>query len=114
MFVIGKETVKSRFATVGEVGEVLEARKGEGELGFEQQVTLDYAKKFTKLDKGKRETLLKELLDFEKIKEEAAVKIVDLLPTNADQLRLIFSKERYVLDDKETGEVLDVVKKYIQ
>ncbi len=111
---IGKETLKSRTAMLGEVADILEARKNDGELGFEQQVTLDHAKKFTRLGKEKREEMLKELLGFEKIKEEAAVKIVDLMPANADQLRLIFSKERYSFDEKETGEVLDVVKKYLQ
>ncbi|MEW6329498.1 MAG: RNA polymerase Rpb4 family protein [Candidatus Micrarchaeota archaeon] len=111
---IGKETLKSRAAALGEVGDILEARRADGELGFEQQVTLDHAKKFTRLGKEKREELLKELLGFEKVKEEAAVKIVDLMPANADQLRLIFSKERYSLDEGEAEEVLDVVKKYLE
>jgi len=110
---IEKSVISNRPATLTEVAEVLEKRKGEGELGFEQQTTLAYAQKYAKLSKKKAAELIEELQKMDKIKPAVAVKIADILPKNADQLRLIFANERYSLTSAEIEEVLKIVKKYV-
>ncbi|MBI4399512.1 hypothetical protein HY570_02075 [Candidatus Micrarchaeota archaeon] len=111
---IGKETVNSKPATLADVKAILEKRKADGELGFEQQATMDYAEKFAKLSIESAGALGQELSKVEKIKPDAVAKIVDMLPKNASQLNLILSKERYTLTKEETTEVLNIVAKYAE
>jgi len=110
---IEKSILSNRPATLAEVAEVLEKRKEDGELGFEQQTTLTYAQKYAKLSKKKVVELIEELQKIDKIKPVVAVKIADILPKNSDQLRLIFANERYSLTSAEIEEVLKIVKKYV-
>lgn len=109
---IGRELKGIRNATLGETKEILETRAGEGDLGFEQQMTLDYAKKFAKLSKEEGAKLMAELMKLEKLNEDAAVKIADILPTDEAQVRIILAKERYSLSQEEIGEVLKIVGKH--
>jgi DNA-directed RNA polymerase subunit F len=109
---IEKAVVSARPATLAEVAEVLEKRKEEGELGFEQQTTLAYSKKYAKLSKKKAAELMEELQKIEKLKPLVAAKIADILPKNSDQVRLIFVNERYSLSSAEIEGVLKIVEKY--
>jgi len=72
----------------------------------------DYLKKFGKLSKTDANKLSEELagLGNLKIKEEHIKKIVDFLPKNAEDLGKIFSDVS--LDEKETNDVLEIVKGY--
>ena len=107
-----KQTINNKPVTLAEVSEILGGRKKEGELGFEQQATLDHATKFSKLSKKKASEMLEELMKNDKIKPDFAVKIVDILPKNAVQLRLILTKGRYDLTSSEIEDVLKIVEKY--
>jgi DNA-directed RNA polymerase subunit F len=104
--------ISTKPATLAEVAEVLEKRAQEGELGFEQQATLAYAKKYAKLSRKKAEEMMEELMKNDKIKANVAAKIVDIFPKNSDQVRLLFANERYSLSSDEIEEVLNIVKKY--
>lgn len=112
MIMIEKHVTSSRPATLAEVKEVLEDRKKEGELGFEQQTTLAYATKYAKLSKKKATELMEELQKSNKVKPAVAAKIADILPKNSDQVRLIFANERYSLSAEEIKDVLKIVEKY--
>jgi DNA-directed RNA polymerase subunit F len=78
----------------------------------EKKDLMDYLKKFGKLTKEKADALTTELkgLDNLKLKKEFLVKIVDFLPRNSESLNKIFIEVS--LDEKETQEILDIVKKY--
>ena len=81
-------------------------------LGLEQRTTLEYAKKFSKLGKRNAAELMEKLMGLEGMKPEIAVKIVDILPSNADQVKLIFAKERVSADEKQVSKVLELVGEY--
>ncbi|MDP4039101.1 MAG: DNA-directed RNA polymerase subunit F [Candidatus Pacearchaeota archaeon] len=72
----------------------------------------DYLKKFGKLNEEKAKKLEEELkaLNNMKLKDEFIVKIIDFLPRDAEDLNKIFIEVS--LDNKETNEVLDILKKY--
>lgn len=72
----------------------------------------DYLKEFSKLDKSKADSLLEaiKLIGNLKIKDEAMVKIVDLLPKDSESLLKIFND--ISLDEKEIEQILAVVKEY--
>ena len=73
---------------------------------------LSFIKKFVKLKSKDAKELKKKLeeLDLMKLKEEHIVKIIDLLPENADELNKIFIN--IGLDEDETKKILDVVKEF--
>ena len=109
---IGKGANEIRPATLAEVEKILEKRQGTaGEFGFEQQTTLDYAKKFAKLKMSEAQELAKEL-EALGVKPETAVKIADILPINKGQFALILAKDRASLTDKKVTEIEELVAKY--
>ena len=46
---IGKKLINSEPISLAEAKELIDARKKEGELSYEQNLTLEYTKKFAKL-----------------------------------------------------------------
>ncbi|MDO8339203.1 MAG: RNA polymerase Rpb4 family protein [Candidatus Burarchaeum sp.] len=108
---IGRNIASARPATIAEVEALLQAQKDGRELSFEQQTTLDYAKKVAKTSSKSAQSLVKELVKLEKLTPEVACKLVDLLPVNKEQLTAIVSKERYTLSEKEIEQVLSMLAK---
>ena len=109
---IGKGAYEIRPATLAEVTRILEKRQGTvGEFGFEQQTTLDYAKRFSRLKLSDAQELQSEL---EKLglKPETAVKIADILPINRAQLQLILAKDKVDLAEKKVTELEELVAKH--
>jgi len=109
---IGKKILDRKEVTLREVAEILSST--DEELGFEQAKTLEYAKKMAKLDAEKEKKMIEELMaEIEKIDRAKAVKIVDLLPRTEDEVKEIFAKEIYTLNDEEVKKVLEIVGKYV-
>ncbi|NLB00924.1 MAG: RNA polymerase Rpb4 family protein, partial [Methanomicrobiales archaeon] len=53
--------------------------------------------------------LVVELLKLEKMKEDIAYRIANLMPRTRDELRAIYAKERFNLTAEELDEILDLV-----
>ncbi|MCD6477327.1 MAG: DNA-directed RNA polymerase subunit F [Candidatus Aenigmarchaeota archaeon] len=87
-------------------------REKQGEIGYEQKLALEHLKKFTKLTEKEAEELVKELSAVIKMSDETLISIVDILPKDADELRLLFSREKFNLKDEEINKILEIVKKY--
>lgn len=109
---IGKRVVKEKPVPLSEVLGILEKTKKEGELEYWQRLTYDYAQKFAKLKSSKAKELAEELLKLEKIRENPAIAIVDLMPETKEDIELIFAKERTKLEDGDINKILEIVKKY--
>ncbi len=80
---------------------------------FENKKALeDYFKTFTKLKKDKAEQLLKELHELKsaKLKQEHIVKIIDFLPSDAEDLNKIVNDVS--LTEDEANKILEIVGKY--
>lgn len=102
-----------KMVSLAEVKDILTERQAEGELTAEQKLALEHATKFARLDSKKAKKLIKELLELGFVSEVNAVKIADLLPTHADDVRLIFSKERASVEKKDIEKILSVIQKYL-
>jgi DNA-directed RNA polymerase subunit F len=78
----------------------------------EKQELKDYFKKFTKVKKEESEKLRKDLVALNnlKMKEENIVKIIDIMPTEPEELNKIMSDTS--LTEEETHAILDTIKKY--
>jgi DNA-directed RNA polymerase subunit F len=102
-----------KYLTLSEVKEVLTERQDDGELTAEQKLALEHSQKFARVDTKKAKKLVKELLELGFVSEVNAVKITDIMPTHADDVRLIFSKERASVEKKDIEKILSVVEKYL-
>ena len=102
-----------KVVTLAEVKEILTERQSDGELTAEQKLALEHASKFARTDSKKAKKLVKELVELGFVSEVNATKIADLMPTTADDVRLVFSKERASVEKKDIEKVLSVVQKYL-
>ncbi|MFB6362167.1 MAG: RNA polymerase Rpb4 family protein [Halobacteriales archaeon] len=115
---IFKETLDEEYLTVAEVKELLtdieeeRALDEDRELPYELARTIDHANQFAVLEPEESLELVEELEGVEKVNEQTAYKIADLLPRSRDELRAVFAQQRYSLDGEELDEILDIVSKY--
>ena len=108
---------KDRYVTLAEVKELLEAEADSREFTPEQKLALEHAKG-AKMGAEQARELKGKLLELEFVAdlnnaEAVAVKITDLLPTHFDDVRLIFQKERRVLDKKQGEQIIKLVNEYL-
>jgi DNA-directed RNA polymerase subunit F len=102
-----------KVVTLAEVKDILDERQKDGELTPEQKLSLEHASKVSRIDSKKAKKLVKELIELGFVSEINAVKIADIMPSNADDVRLIFSKERASVEKKDIEKILSVVEKYL-
>ncbi|MEE9267980.1 MAG: RNA polymerase Rpb4 family protein [Thermoplasmata archaeon] len=102
------------YLTLAEVRELLEKEKEDrGELSPEQAYALQHAESFARLPAKKARKLVQGLLELEFMSPPTAVKVVDLMPTEPEEVRAIFSKERFTLAKEDIDRVLNLVEKYL-
>ena len=107
---IGEKILEQRPASLKEVEGLLVERKKEKELTYEQDLTLKYAKKFSKLTDAKYKKLVKDLSSVEGLTDDLIVKIIDLVPADKHILNLLF--EKHDVSDDITKQILEILSKY--
>ena len=108
---IGEKLIEQKPVTLAEVKQLLSERKKEKELSYEQDLTLKYAKKFSKVSTAQAEKLAEALKEVEALDPATVIKIVDILPVKKEKLQLIIPKE-VVLNEVDLQKILDACKKY--
>jgi len=104
------EVKSERVANWVEVKKILSRMEKEKELGYEQKNALEHLRKFCKISESKAEKIINELRKIEKLKDKHIANIVNFLPENLDELRIIFANERVVLTDDDKKQILKIVK----
>ncbi len=120
MSMIGRKKLEERYLTIAEAKELLERRKAEGmeenpeePMFYEARVSLEHAEKFAKLSPEKARELKERLVGlFDWLDERLASKIVDLLPEDYFDIRVIFAKEDYMPTPEEAGEIIKLLDEY--
>ena len=99
--------IKKQPLTLAETKKLLEKADPENQ---KVKKTLDYLKKFTK--KKSSSDLVKKLNEakIDKLKPEHIVKIADIVPETASELRSILASE-VNLDSNETEKILEITRK---
>lgn len=100
--------------TLAEVKEALEEirlRRAEEpeELGYELRRAIKHAEIFSQSGAEESRKIARELLGLEKITPEIATKIADIRPKTKDEIRALYAKERFTLEDVDLEAILDVV-----
>lgn len=109
---IGKKILEDKPITSVEAKAILEEAVKRGkELNYEQKITLEHLAKFVKMSREEAGKKVEELMKSNaKIKPEIAVKLVDLLPQDEDDVRAIFAKERFALTREEIEGILKLIR----
>ncbi|WP_224335280.1 RNA polymerase Rpb4 family protein [Haloprofundus halobius] len=115
---IFKEKLDEEYLTISEVKPLLQeveaerAADEERELRYELARSIEHVNRFAVLDPEESRELVEELLELEKVDEQTAYKIADLLPQDRNELRAVYAQQRYALSGDELDGILDVVAKY--
>ena len=109
---IGKKLISSEPISLAEAKELIEQRKKEGELSYEQNLTFEYTKNFSKLSSDDARALMNELIQLKNVTRRHAVEIADIFPKNLDELRLIFAKEHLTFADEDLQGIIAILDKY--
>ncbi len=108
---MARKALKERTITVPQVKETLEA-VGEERLDQFQRRSLDYATKFTKVDPGVADTLVKELIDQFELEEEEAAQIVNCMPESIQEIRVFLAGGRKIIETSKLEKILVFLNKY--
>jgi len=106
------EVIKEEIITFSKARKILEANAKGKELGYEQNNALEYLKKFSKLSDKKTRDMIEELGKISRLKDRQKALIVDFLPVDMDDLRVLLAHEIISLSEDEKKSIIKIVKKY--
>ena len=108
------QTLDGRLVTLAEVRDVLEKEQADRkeELSYEQKLALEHAKVFGRIHTDQALSLLKDIRGLGVFSEESAHRLVDTLPTNADDLRAVLHKDKTNLSKEQVDKVIELVLAY--
>jgi DNA-directed RNA polymerase subunit F len=79
------------------------------EMSYELRKSIEHANHLSKTSAEKARALVAELMKLEKMKEDIAYRIANLMPRTRDELRAIYAKERFNLTTEELDEILELL-----
>jgi DNA-directed RNA polymerase subunit F len=106
------KVIETKPVSMAEAKDILSNCEKKGELSYERKLALDHLNKFTKINPEEAKKLLGELSGVLRMSQETMVQILNFLPKNADELRMIFSREKFSLKEDEINKILEIIKKH--
>jgi DNA-directed RNA polymerase subunit F len=101
-----------RLLTVPEVHDLVLNEQERRELTYEQKLVLQHCEMLMRFDARTAQKLVAELEAIDRVSGSLAQKIAELGPEHPDDVRAIFSKERFTLDEKTIKSIIDTIGKY--
>ena len=89
-------------------------KKRDEELGFRAAKTEEYIKSFAKLDAKSVDAIKKELeaLEIPRMKSEHICKLLDILPTDEDDVKLVLQGYTLTVTNDNIKKIADVIKSH--
>ena len=120
MNMIGRKKLEEHYLTIAETKELLERRKAEGmeenpeePMFYEARVSLEHAERFAKLKPEQARELKEKLMSlFDWLDERLASKVIDIMPEDYSDIRVIFSKEDYMPSPEEAEKIVSLLDEY--
>ncbi len=104
--------IESKPVSMSEAKHIMVAREKKGELNYEQKLALEHLKKFTRISEKDAKKMMEEITGIVKMSPQTLIQIINILPKDADELRMIFAREKFSLKEDEIKKILDIVAKY--
>ncbi len=117
---IGRKKLEEHYLTIAETKEILLKRREEGlkenpeePMFYEARISLEHAERFAKVTSEQAKELKDKLISvFEWMDERLAAKIVDIMPEDYMDIRVIFAKEDYMPTKDEAEEIIKILDEY--
>ena len=106
------KVIKIEAVSMPEAKDVMVKKEKQKELNYEQKVALEHLKKFTKLKSAEAKKMIDELSNLLRMSPETVMQIVNIMPKDPDEVRLVFAREKFSLKDEEIKKIIEVVKKH--
>ena len=106
---IGKEVIETEPISGAKVKEVLEEFSEDNELNYEQNITLNHLARFKRYSVEDSEEIIEKLQSEFNLRPKVAVHIVDLVPQDLADLRLIFAKEPGQFSKEDMEKILELL-----
>jgi len=106
------EILSEEDINMSDTKKIMEERKKEGNLVYEQKICLEYLEKVSKLPATKLKNMIEDLSKIAILKPRYIALIVNMLPDTEEEVMVLFSKERTNLKKEEINQIVDIVKKY--
>ncbi len=91
---------------------IMEERKKERELVYDQKVCLDYLEKIATLTQKQLESIMEELSKIAILKPRYVALILNMMPDTEEEVEALFAKERTNLKKDEVKQIVQIVGKY--
>jgi DNA-directed RNA polymerase subunit F len=107
--------IEQENVSLGDVKVTLEKiEKRDEELNYLSNKAKEYLDAFVKLDTKQREELQKKLegLDLTRLKEDHITKIIDFLPKDIEELKIVLQAYPLSMPKKDQEEIVKVVKEF--
>jgi DNA-directed RNA polymerase subunit F len=104
-----KEIISEEEVTLPQVKKLLAQRAKEGELSFQQSITLEHASTFSRMAPAVATKLVDRLIKGYDLTRAQAVQIVNIAPITVEELRSILDARSTNLTDEQMIEIVDLV-----
>jgi DNA-directed RNA polymerase subunit F len=94
------------------IKKTLEKKEKEKELSYEQKNALEHLRKFSKISEKSAAEMAEELEKIERLKEKHIVSIINHMPQDLEELRVLFANEVANISDDDKKKIISIVKKY--
>ena len=109
---IGKEIIESEPIPSSKVKEIIEEYAEDNELNYEQNLTLNHLARFKAYSADDAEEIYHKLQDEFGLRDKVAAHIVDLVPEDLADMRLIFAKEPTKTTKEDMEKILEMLEQY--
>jgi DNA-directed RNA polymerase subunit F len=94
------------------IKKTLEKKEKDKELSYEQKNALEHLRKFTKISEKQATEMAEELGKIERLKEKHIISIINHMPQDLEELRVLFANEVANISDEDKKKIISIVKKY--
>ncbi|MFP4116981.1 MAG: RNA polymerase Rpb4 family protein [Candidatus Aenigmatarchaeota archaeon] len=88
------------------------SKKKDEDLAYEQKICMDFLEKNVDINVTDARKAMKELQEVGRVKARQAAALINVMPQEKSDIRLIFSKERTSLSDENMEEILEILDQY--
>ncbi len=104
-----KEIVSEEEVPLPQVKKLLTKRGKEGELSFQQSITLEHASTFSRLAPAEAVKMVERLMKNYDLTRFQAVQIVNIAPVNVEELKTVLDVKATDLTEEQLVEITEVI-----
>ena len=106
-----RKLIDAKPITTAEARRILE-KASEDELGEFQRRTRDYTIKFSKIQPGKAEKLLRDLSEKHHLERKDAIQVANCMPSSIEEVRTVLSVKGRVFTTEQLEDILETLAPY--